>query len=303
MSCASAGERVDSPGRTSGSRPVRLARWLLEHRVQPVGPEADEGHAKPHAWWKVMCLTGVDYFSTLAYLPGIAALAAGALSPLATLLIVALTLLGHAADVPAGGQGEPARAGLGGDAGGPAAVLAGQAVRAGPARLRRHLLDHHDHPVRRRRLRAPAGEPVLPRTSCTGTRWPSRSCCCWSSAGCSCSASARRSASRSRWSRCSWRSTRSSSSSGWSRCSPPRGALSALDRRAHRPAAAGSAGVIGPAVLAFPLLVLGLSGFETGVSMMPLVAADGADAEQRLRSRIRNTRKLLTAAALIMSCT
>jgi hypothetical protein len=81
--------------------PSRLRAWMLEG-LSDMGKAG--GHQGPHAepeqvhkgqrWYRVMCLTGVDYFSTLGYQPGIAALAAGLLSPIATIVLVIVTLAG-----------------------------------------------------------------------------------------------------------------------------------------------------------------------------------------------------------------
>ncbi|MGQ5635127.1 MULTISPECIES: APC family permease [unclassified Streptomyces] len=81
--------------------PSRLRNWMLEG-LSDMGKGG--GHTGPHAapepphkgqrWYRVMCLTGVDYFSTLGYQPGIAALAAGLLSPIATIVLVLVTLAG-----------------------------------------------------------------------------------------------------------------------------------------------------------------------------------------------------------------
>ena len=90
------------PADPSAPRPgagEHFRNWLLfglqDAKGIHQGPGAvSDSHLKKHSWWQVMCLTGVDYFSTLGYQPAIAALAAGVISPLATLVLVAVTLLG-----------------------------------------------------------------------------------------------------------------------------------------------------------------------------------------------------------------
>src|SRR5579884_4198270 len=74
---------------TAPRRSNPFSRFLFTGSPLDVPEAADH----THPWYLVIWLTGVDYFSTIGYQPGIALLAAGALSPIATAVLVAVTLL------------------------------------------------------------------------------------------------------------------------------------------------------------------------------------------------------------------
>lgn len=272
----------------------RAGRWLRKGS----GGEAESGPPHTAPWWQVLWLTGVDYYSTIGYQPGIALLAAGAIAPLATAVLVLITLVGA---VPM--YREVARRSYQGHGsismlekllpGWPGKVLIlglmGFAATAFVITMTLSAADAAQHAVEN-----PFLQPYL-----EGMRTP------LTIAMLTLLAVVFLKGFREAIGLASWIAVpylalnlvvvgrgfmeiglHPEHLENWRLALQARGDPAAL-------------GLL--ALLTFPKLALGLSGFETGVTVMPLVRGDPADAtDGPPHGRIRNTAKLLLAAALIM---
>jgi hypothetical protein len=276
----------------------KLKLWFFEGLREPYGPHTPPKHAHQSAWWKVMCLTGVDYFSTLGYQPGIAFLAAGVISPLATLVLVLLTLFGalpmyrRVADLSPHGQGSislleellPRWRGkalvlclLGFAATGFIITITLSAADATAHLIENPLTPHvFNHPILVTLVLLAALGAIFLKgfREAVGFAIPIVAVylvlnvivVAWGL--------------HHLW-------LHPEAFPSWK----------ALAIAEH-----GSVGrMVIVALVLFPHLALGLSGFETGVAVLPLVAGDPGDDPSHPQGRIRNGKKLLTTAALIMS--
>ncbi|MDO0931436.1 APC family permease [Streptomyces sp. DG2A-72] len=291
---------------TTEQPPSRLRAWMLEG-LSDMGkggaqhtPHAEPKAAEGQPWYRVMCLTGVDYFSTLGYQPGIAALAAGLLSPIATIVLVIVTLAGalpvyrRVAEESPHGQGSIAmlerlltfwKGKLF------VLTLLGFAATDFLITITLSAADASTHLVENPHLHSALHDQqmliTLVLVALLGAVFLK----------------------------------------GFLEAIGVAVALVALylalnvvvvivglwhviteghvvtDWSSALTAEHGNVFVmIGMALIVFPKLALGLSGFETGVAVMPHVKGDAGDTEENPKGRIRGTKKLLTAAALIMSC-
>ena len=278
-----------------------IGRWLA--RGEPL-----EDHAGTtigtHPWWKVIWLTGVDYFSTLGYQPGIALLAAGAVAPIATVILVLVTLFGalpiyaQVAGRSYAGQGsiallENLLAGWKGKA--LVLVLLGFAATDFVITMTLSAADAAKHAVENPFLHDVLGEhqilvtlAILIVLAVVFLRGFSEAIGLATAA-----AVPYLVLNVIVLARCAFEVLTHPTL--------------VLDWRSAIAARGDPTVILVGALLVFPKLALGLSGFETGVSVMPLVKGDEADraanprAGEAPKGRIAHTRKMLLTAAAIMS--
>jgi hypothetical protein len=273
----------------------RFTLWFFEG-LRDTGVVMESHHQAE--WWRVMCLTGVDYFSTLGYQPGIAFLAAGFLSPIATFVLVMLTLFGalpiysRVADASPHGQGSismleellPRWKGK-------AFVLCllGFAATDFVITITLSAADATAHII---------GNPFVP----PSVNHPIALTLVLLGALCAVFLKGFKEAIGFAVMIVGIYLLLNVIVIGYALVHVFQHPEVFPAWKAGLYAEHGSPLVmIGLALFLFPKLALGLSGFETGVAVMPLVKGDPGDDRAHPKGRIRNTRKLLRTAALIMS--